>query len=189
MQCEGSWDTLAKAWISQVMLPRTMAIDTPSQRAYLVLHSTNYGCIAWSAPLRTWQARRDGAGYSLDGGRCAEGDLQLLILENLQNWLAYELTLESPATAGQALQLRLSGARTPLYQYAAKRGFAGTPLSCLRKLLVLRGLEAVSSNQVDVKRALISDALPELSAEEIQKLEEQPQISCAAPCYDSHCGC
>ena len=184
MQCEGHWHRLERGWLSQLMPERCFAVHTPSQRAYVVLRSTQFGCIAWSAPLRVLQAKRDGRGYSLDGSRCTAGELQLVMIENLEDWLAYEATVELPKCEGGPLQMRLYGEKVPLYQHAARRAFSGTPLSCLRRLVALRGLEVASSGQSDVTKALISDALPELSQEEVRKLEEEPQNHSAVPAYD-----
>ena len=109
----------------------------------------------------------DQDGYQLDGRQLAEGHLQLLIIADMDEWLAYQVSAHMPAKAGASIELHLQGGKRTLFEFAAKRGFAGVPLSCLRRLLRRRGLGDESSAKADVVRKLIKDAFPDMSDEDV----------------------
>ena len=171
MKIKGKWTELCQAWQSHLLLPRSFAVHTPSQNGYLILHSSSWGCTAWECSVRALEAKRDEAGYRLDGQKLAAGQLQLVLVTNVDEWLAYSVTPQMPQTAGLPMELHLEGRKTPLYQFAAQRGFQNVPLPCLHRLLRSTGMPGESSAKTDVVRKLIRDAFPNISDDELLKFE------------------
>ena len=172
IKCKGRWAELSRAWQSQALLPRSFAVHTPTQQGFLIMLSTSWGCITWECEMR--EAKRDDSGYRLDGQKLAAGQLQLLTVTNMDNWLAYDVSA----------QLHIQGRKTPLYQFAARRGFPGLPLACLRQLLVKKGIPEESSAKADVVRKLIRDAFPDMSDEEVKNCESDEGGYMASPEYE-----
>ena len=149
--CKGDWSRLQRHWLSQLLVPGSVVLDTSEEprRSKLVLHSCQFGAILLRTPVTP----------GTEVIRIPEKpDIEFKVVEKIETWRVFGMHPHPPGTVegipGDIPCVKWDGKRSGLLAFAASRGLKGFTVPLLRKLALL---------QDGITEAMVSRARTEIA--------------------------